>query len=360
MEPSWTLDKSESIIRFSIEPIGRTAGSEADPFNQLMVKECLSSIGKATTGQLDMEWWNYFENEFFLPNETQGIVKSRIPSDEHSTNICLAFDFIGSDITIKAYFFPILKSIATGRTGSDLVFDAIHRLHTPKLQLEEALAPIEDYVNSFPTGTAPKLEFVAIDLVAPKDSRIKIYYRSPVTALSQVIEIYTLGGRLSSPSVLAGIEVLKDLWPLVLNLPADYPEDKDLPFVKHRTTGTCFNFEIRPNDPDVQPKVYIPVRHYAKSDLDISRSLAVFFEGQGWSELAGSYVKDFSSVFNHNDLANTTHTHSHIGFGYKKKTGVAMTMYYGPKLFSGPAARKENDRHVDGGEKKEWFWDSEL
>ena len=296
MEPSWTLDKSKSVIRFSMEPIGRTAGSDADPFNQLMVKECLSSIAKAAPGQLDMEWWNYFENEFFLRPETRDMVISRMPSNEHSTNICLAFDFIGSDITTKAYFFPILKSLATRRTGSDLVFDAIRRLHTSELQLIEALAPIEDYVNSFPVGTAPKLEFIAIDLVAPKESRIKIYYRSPITALSQVIDMYTLGGRLSSPSVLAGIEVLRSLWPLVLNLPEDYPEDKDLPFVNHRTTGTCFNFEIRPNNPDVQPKVYIPVRHYAKNDLDISQSLAAFFERQGWSELARNYVKDFCSV----------------------------------------------------------------
>jgi len=62
----------------------------------------------------------------------------------------------------------------------------------------------------------------------------------------------------------------------------------------------------------------------------------------------------------HNDLANTTHTHSHIGFGYKKRTGAAITMYYSPKLFSGPSASKEDERAVCVGERKEWFWDSGL
>jgi DMATS type aromatic prenyltransferase len=243
-----------------------------------------------------MEWWNYFENEFFLPAETRDIVRSRIPPNEHSTNICLALDFVGSDITTKAYFFPILKSIVTGRTGSELVFDAIRRLHSKELRLKESLTLIEDFINEFPPETAPKLEFIAIDLVAPRDSRIKIYYRTPITAFNKVINIYTLGGRLNGPSVLAGIEVLKGLWPLVLNLPDDYPLDQELPFVPHRTTGTCFNFEIRPNDPNPQPKVYIPVRHYSKSDLEIAQSLAIFFEQQGWKDLAKSYVKDFTSV----------------------------------------------------------------
>jgi DMATS type aromatic prenyltransferase len=288
-----------------------------------------------------MEWWDYFEKEFFLPSETRDLVKARLPPNEHSTNICLAFDFIGSEITTKAYFFPILKSLATGKTGSELVFDAIRRLDRENFRLKEALAPIEDFINAFPPGTAPKLEFIAIDLIAPLESRIKIYYRSPITALNKVINMYTLGGRLSSPSVESGVEILRGLWPLVLNLPENYPPDQELPFVPHRTTGTCFNFEIRPNDPLPQPKVYIPVRHYAKSDLAVAQNVAIFFEQQGWNDLARNYVKDFNSVYSHNDLENTTHTQSHIGFGYKKKTGVAITIYLAPKIFTIPAGRLE-------------------
>lgn len=333
VEPSWNWDGGKSTIRFGVEPISAWAGTYVDPFNQLMVKEMMNNIAPVSKG-LDMEWFQKFEDELFIAPGDAGIILAQLPPGEHMTQSFIAFDCEGGNATAKAYFFPILKSILTGRSSADVIYDAIGKLHTDSLSLLPSLAVLQDFIASFPPDNRPRVEMAAIDCVEPSKSRIKIYVRIPHTAMNKVCDAYTLGGRLTSPSVQTGVKVLKELWPLLLHVPEGLSDDDELPSNSHRTAGTIFNFEIRPGGKFPEPKIYVPVKHYAKSDMAIAKGLSKFFALKGWNDAAQSYENDLAEVFPAHDLENSLGTHTYVSYSYKKTTGVSMTMYYSPKIYS--------------------------
>ncbi|KZF25225.1 aromatic prenyltransferase [Xylona heveae TC161] len=334
-EPSWNWDGSKSIIRFSFEPINRASGTSADPFNQIKPREVLAEISDISAG-LDTQWYDHFAREFFLPSETASIIRSRLPEGEHMSQSFLAWDLNGGEASTKAYFFPILRSLETGRSTRDIVVDAITKLDSEKTSLRPSLTVLEDYMSSLPTEWQAKYEMIAIDCTDPSKSRIKIYVRMPSMAFNKVRDMYCLGGRLHGPNVDAAMKILDDLWPRVLYIPEGTGPDDELPSNTHRTAGAIFNFELKPGNPLPDPKLYLPVRHYAKSDLDIARGLQSFFRLQGWDEMADSYVEDLKNIFPTHDLANTAGSHTYLSYSYKKKTGAAVTMYYNPRIYECP------------------------
>ena len=296
VEPSWNCHGSESTIRFSFEPISVFAGTKKDPFNQLMVKEFMQRI-RGMVPDLDLTWFNYFENEFFIREENFDTTQAKVPTNEHMTQSFIAFDCNRGKLSTKAYFFPILRSLETGLSTTTLVSNAIRRLHDPdSLSLIPALSVVETWLSTFSSHSAPKVEMIAIDCIEPRQSRIKIYIRIPYTDFKAVLDAYTLDGGLRDAVTRDGAVILKELWHLLIETPNTASEDSNLLLEEHRTAGIIFNFEIKPGSPFPSPQLYIPVRHYCKSDMDISKALCTFFERRGWSDLACSYSSHLSSI----------------------------------------------------------------
>ncbi len=65
---------------------------------------------------------------------------------------------------------------------------------------------------------------------------------------------------------------LKRLWGAVLERNG-FPEDAPLPETDHRTAGILYNVEFRLGSAVPKVKIYIPVRHYAKSDEKVMHGL---------------------------------------------------------------------------------------
>jgi DMATS type aromatic prenyltransferase len=176
-----------------------------------------------------------------------------------------------------------------------LVFDAVSQLPWDNEMLTPALSIVESYIlRCSPEMT--RVEGISIDCVDPMRARIKIYIRSAFTAFSKICDMYTLGGRLKDKVTNAGIGILQELWPLVMDLPEECSDDQELQSCGHRTGGTIFNFEIKPGNPFPEPKIYIPVKHYGKNDIAIAEGIVEFCRRQGWNELANSYIDTIRSV----------------------------------------------------------------
>jgi DMATS type aromatic prenyltransferase len=188
---------------------------------------------------------------------------------------------------------------------------------------------MEAWMGSY--GGAAKAEMISVDCVNEADSRIKIYVRMPHTSLRKVKEAYCLGGRLTDENTKEGLKLLDELWRTVFGID---DEDAELPQNGHRTAGTIFNFELRPGKWFPEPKVYLPVRHYCESDMQIASRLQTFFGKLGWHNMERDYCKHLEDLFPHHPLSSSTGTHTYLSFSYKKQKGVYMTMYYSLRVYS--------------------------
>ncbi|KAL5365581.1 tryptophan dimethylallyltransferase-domain-containing protein [Aspergillus floccosus] len=335
LEPSWNVNgrsASQSTIRLGIEPVGFEAGAATDPFNQAAVTEFMHSYDASEVGAT-LTLFEHFRQDLFVGPDSYALLREKIPEGEHTTQSFLAFDLDAGRVTTKAYFFPILMSLKTGKSTMRVISDSILRLAMKNevwgVQTIAALSVLEAWMASH--DGAAKGEMISVDCVNEADSRIKIYVRIPQTSLRVVKEAYCLGGRLTDENTAKGLELLDELWRTIFGV---IDEDAELPRNDHRTAGTIFNFELRPGKWFPEPKVYLPVRHYCESDVQIANRLQVFFGKLGWQDLERDYCKDLGDLFPHHPLSSTTGTHTYLSFSYKKKKGVYMTMYYNPRVYS--------------------------
>lgn len=267
IELSWdwhTGTKSPSI-RFSIEPVGLHAGTPIDPENRYAASEFRQALLRSPAGA-NFEWYDHF-NEQFACHETVGA-----PAQEgHSSQTFFAFDLGDGGITSKAYLFPGFKARATGQMNLTVISQAIVTAPYCTPDKLKALSIFQEFTTDY-LKPMPEIDMLAIDLVDPMASRLKIYFRIRETSFGSVQNTMTLGNRIRTPELVGGLRNLKRLWDAVLERNG-FPEDAPLPKVDHRTAGILYNVEFHLGSAVPKVKVYIPVRHYASSDKKIMHGL---------------------------------------------------------------------------------------
>ncbi|KAI8285841.1 4-O-dimethylallyl-L-tyrosine synthase [Colletotrichum sp. SAR11_57] len=248
---AWSDEQSTPTVRYSVEPIGWTAGSaneQAAASLHFLRNEAVSS--SQTFSAFDLE-------------------------DDGST-------------TVKSYFIPTVKPSSLGISNLDLVEQAIQTLQPlgpecSSTTLMGQFSLLKDFILCHTPMQQPVVEIVAIDCVNPADSRVKIYIRSKNTTFSSMINVMSLGGRLPflTDTVMYS---LKELWVAVFGSGAEDDVgalSRPLPTIDHRTSGILYYLELKPGAPLPKPKVYLPVRHYARDDEQIARGLSGFLERRG-------------------------------------------------------------------------------
>lgn len=235
-----------------------------------------------------LEWFNHFNAFFNAPGDHHA--ESPIAED-HSTRIFYAFDLSAHCITAKTYFFPKFRANANGLSNLDVLSQAI------------CTAPLVTTLNSrafslyhgFCTESSDELEqeMLAIDHVDPLRSRIKIYFRSRKTDFDSVAKVMTLNGRNNNPMLKQGLEDLNRLWNTLFEVDTT---GQTLPEVGHRTAGILYNVEFKLGDSLPVAKVYLPVRHYAKSDDGIMRGLGNYFDYHGRGKYMPQYVDAMNTL----------------------------------------------------------------
>ncbi|KAE8306367.1 tryptophan dimethylallyltransferase-domain-containing protein [Aspergillus transmontanensis] len=111
----------------------------------------------------------------------------------------LAVEFQNGGISAKAYFFPNLKSPATGTSPGKLFLDSVE-----KLGLEGLQEPINHLRNFLGLG------------------RLKLYVTDQLVIWDRVVDIWTLrGSRLGDPQCDTDLILLRKLWDL-LEIPEGY------------------------------------------------------------------------------------------------------------------------------------------
>lgn len=285
----WGLKGDCPTIRYSIEPIGSHAGASVDRLNQHAGPHFLRQLSKSIPG-IDHVWFEHFAGEFV----TYGCLDHR-NTESHETRFFAALDLHQNDITVKAYFFPAFKAIETAKTRLTIVDEAFVRLPGYQPSAFGAFNLLKDYMRNPPANGSMEIEMLAIDCISPAKSRLKVYSRSRFTSFNSVRTILTLNGALGNPHLSRGLEELQILWNLLFG--ANMSPDNDLPHVEHRTAGILYNFEIKPNEPLPVPKIYIPVRHYARNDFEVLEALRTYLQHHhGEHESVEKYMKAIKTI----------------------------------------------------------------
>ena len=266
----WGLGQNRPSIRYGIEPVGPYAGTSYDPFNQHVGPQLARRLGKALP-KSDLEWFEHFSNEFLVFDGSDGRC-----NENHESRFFAAFDLHEKDITFKAYFFPGFKAAKIGRSKMDCISSAFDRLPGKPFGENHAFDLLRKYMQCPTQNGSMEVEMLAFDCVIPAMSRVKIYARSRFTSFDSVKSIMTLGGRLNSLGTTKGVEELQVLWNLLFG--ADRSSSEELQQVGHRTAGIIYYFEIKPGKPFPIPKLYIPVRHYVKTDFEIIEALGMYLQ----------------------------------------------------------------------------------
>ncbi|KAL4921475.1 aromatic prenyltransferase [Aspergillus aurantiobrunneus] len=316
-----SLNCSQSIVRFTYEPINSLTGTTEDPFNTHAIWDALSRL--LPVQSMDLEWFKKLKEDLTTNAEESARLDSALVGDDQiRTQNKLAMDLNpdGTFVT-KTYIYPSMKALATGRSVHNLIFQSVRDLSKTYPSISSPLSVLEEYLQSrdqHGNNTAtPRL--ISCDLVEPSKSRIKIYLLEQYVSWDSVEDLWTLGGRRQDPSALAGLALLRELW-LLINLPTahvSYPAgflplgvevNEQLPLIA--------NFTLHHDDPIPEPQIYLST--FGMNDMGVVDGLCAFFARQGWTRLAESYKEEICSFYPHTNHAALNHIHTLISFSYRK------------------------------------------
>ncbi|KAF6795437.1 dimethylallyl tryptophan synthase 1 [Colletotrichum sojae] len=330
----WNEPGTRPEIRTVMEPFSRFAGTYMDPLNIKPATEMLYSM-KPRIQSLDMSLFNHFVGKFYDASHHKYLETNERPI---MTNVCLGFEFHGRDILPKAYFFP-RKLGQVGLTPMDVWEGAITSA-VPD-------TPTFGNVFSFVKNEAPTLGltltplWLGIDVVRPEDARIKFYCVESRTSFNSVRSILTMGGNIPVSE-----DLLSKTWELmkaVCNLPADFPQDKDLPRAPQYSISTdgvdtaglwgtfAYYFDVglqQKGSPDV--KFYIPVCHYGADDEAIATALTKWMVDNGRDQYVDAYWQSLRDIIPHRDLRESRGVHMWVSMMIRGGK-LQVTTYIAPE-----------------------------
>jgi tryptophan 7-dimethylallyltransferase len=164
------------------------------------------------------------------------------------------------------------------------------------LGLEDPWMMVVQYLATIPEHYQVKIEIVAVDCVQSLQNRAKVYVRTQASSLRSIIDLMTLGGELSDPSILSAVATIRHLWRLFFS---EADESVSIPSRRpsHFSSGFSVYFEMGLNRSTPTTKAYIPIRHYCRDDAVIAQAMAQYYREIGLSSVGDRYVSDIQRLW---------------------------------------------------------------
>jgi tryptophan 4-dimethylallyltransferase len=292
-----SLNCSDNLVRYTYEPINAATATAQDPFNTHAIWESLQKLIAIQPG-VDVQWFCHFKHDLTLSaSETKHVLENGLAGSQIMTQNKLALDLKGDEFMVKTYIYPALKAAVTGRSIQDLMFDSIHRLSERYPSIQAPLLALNEYVESRGADSTASPRLLSCDLIDPSKSRIKIYLLERMVSLPAMEDLWTLGGRRTDSSILAGLQMLRELWELLRIPPGlrSYPEPYlPLGTIPNELLPSMANYTLHHDDALPEPQVYFNV--FGMNDMEVADALTTFFERQGLADMASQY-KDSLRAF---------------------------------------------------------------
>lgn len=333
IEFSWNWGNVEGRIepkvRFSIEAIGNEAGTPADPWNQTATIDLVGQL-KFILPYLDLQWFDNLSRRLVSDNKNDVSAK-RLKLQGHRSSLFLAFEFVDRTPKMKVYTLPLVRATQTSKSVSTIISDTLSSI----AQGEAALSAAHQLIKFLETGAKNlRLEplIVAFDCVMPSSSRIKLYARSSDTNFASVEAI--MATFYEPNNIKTGLGELRQLWRLTFGLDNGFCSGEKLPFKGHCTSGILYCFEVRPGHIEITPKVYLPVKHYGRNDLDIAQGLATFLRSRNTDpeQMVEHYLQFLHETCTYRSLSSACGLQTYISCSIRNGS-LDITSYLSPEVY---------------------------
>ncbi|KAI1095693.1 tryptophan dimethylallyltransferase-domain-containing protein [Rostrohypoxylon terebratum] len=318
----WGTSGGRPIIRYSIEPVGLLAGTLLDPTNSFAGPAFEDKLVQVLP-EIRLEWFHYFK-DFFSGEEAMKAEFSKDTQD-HNSSIFYAFDLSDSGTTAKVYFFPKYRARSHGKSNLEVMLQAIVGAPYISDEILNALSMFQEFIGDA-DSLALEYDMLATDLIDPLKSRLKIYFRCRHTTFNSVENIMTLGGRISDSNMKRGFEKLHRLWDSLFD--QDASPDQPLNYVDHRTAGILYNVEFKFDDGSPIVKVYLPVRHYSRSDGATIGALSEYFQSEQINGYVSAYTTAMNVLYNPNMLRTRSGVQTYVGCSIKCNGMLRIVSYF--------------------------------
>ena len=345
LEYSWSWNKGPQDapkIRFTIELIGSSAGNRDDPFNQTANMDAAREIA-ANYPNIDLTWLNHFSAAFVDPKLPLTTKSDTSPSTASPSSIFLAFDLAHSgQVVMKAYLIPV-KAEQTGVTRLEVVSEAIQALP----YAFPSFVTLHRFLSTHPLGHDTSIVGLGVDCLDPSLARLRLYIRSPNTSFEKVCEMLTLDGALPAFGSESALTRFRKLWYILLGLPQGFSSSNELNVVGHETGGVLFSFDVKPGNNYPEPKVYVPLKHYAENDGKTWDGLKTYLEQEGKDQRLQGFERGLRCVGlkqgheeeirigdGHDDWRKGRGMQTYVGVGFEGED-LGLTSYLAPGIYGG-------------------------
>lgn len=279
-DPSINFTSKKALVRFGFAVNGPRSFTVEDPLGVKTSYEALVRFAEDEDSGVDLRWLDCLMALYPKPDEINVAADSSLYKN-YSRRVALAagVDFDGPRRNLKVYLSPFIKHAMTGKSENEIVFDAIKNLEPGGSALRPAVNLLEDYLSTRTGDFYLGNQFIGIDCADPSKARVKLYMATDTARFDFIRTAMTLSGRLNDEYTTKGMEILRDIWHLLLGEPEGISADWNKPRNKldNALPGVFVSYEIRAGVelPDV--KVYVPMWLYHKSDEAVVHNLDQVF-----------------------------------------------------------------------------------
>ncbi|KAK2787334.1 hypothetical protein FQN52_007238 [Onygenales sp. PD_12] len=237
----------------------------------------------------------------------------------------------------KVYFLPCFAAAAEGITNWQATRSAIQQL--PGINsypnILKSLEMINDYLSDKEEVWQMGARFLAVDLVAPANARLKLYLRCSGTTFEEIWDYYTLGGRIPN------LDQDKEKFQALTDTTSGRPYDESRPesqlglpwFTSNTRKHSYVYFSLSARNPYPAPKLGLYPANFAPNDEVIVKGLDRWLDRYGWPRGGKSMEEQLKTVFTHRNLAEKTGLFTFVGLGRKEgpaKNELSMQLCHFP------------------------------
>nr|E0Y3X0.1 RecName: Full=6-Hydroxy-7-prenyldeoxybrevianamide E synthase notC; AltName: Full=Notoamide biosynthesis cluster protein C; AltName: Full=Prenyltransferase notC [Aspergillus sp. MF297-2]ADM34131.1 normal prenyltransferase [Aspergillus sp. MF297-2]ADM34136.1 aromatic prenyl-transferase [Aspergillus sp. MF297-2] len=332
-ELSWNV--SHKVVRISWDPVCDASGTENDAFNKKAIHDCTRQLAELDSTVILDRYRLLHKDLVITDEEEQQLLRRDVLPKSGRGQHNLAVDFQEGGITLKVYFYPYMKFLATGTPIEELFFSAIEKLRIA--DIDEAVGMLKCFLSPKSDDGKPSVDekvfpsLLACDLCDPSKSRIKYYVIDKWVKWERIANLWTIGGRrLEDPYCAKGLALLKELWDL-LAIPegdrGDIWPNLVLGQPPTHLMTTIANYTLSPASRFPEPQVYLTT--FGLNDMAIIDALTAFYERVGFTDMAKSYKKNVQSYYPNLDLNQTNWVHEAVSFSYRNSKPY-LSVYYSP------------------------------
>ncbi|KAK2734607.1 hypothetical protein FQN55_002586 [Onygenales sp. PD_40] len=240
----------------------------------------------------------------------------------------------------KVYFLPCFAAAAEGITNWQATRSAIQQL--PGINsypnILKSLEMINDYLSDKEEVWQMGARFLAVDLVAPANARLKLYLRCSGTTFEEIWDYYTLGGRIPN------LDQDKEKFQALTDTTSGRPYDESRPesqlglpwFTSNTRKHSYVYFSLSARNPYPAPKLGLYPANFAPNDEVIVKGLDRWLDRYGWPRGGKSMEEQLKTVFTHRNLAEKTGLFTFVGLGRKEgpdNNELSMQLYLCSELY---------------------------